>query len=85
MMTVPNYMSNFPEQRNLPIHYWSILVGLRVKYDNCHRDMMANEHNMVGTRPNSYEKVKKNNTSVHEEIKCSLKARNLSYYSTQTF
>jgi hypothetical protein len=57
-----------------------------------HRGMMENEH--ISICSNSYEKVKSskylgslltNQNSIHEEIKCTLKAGNLSYYSVQIF
>jgi hypothetical protein len=53
--------------------------------------MIANEHIKIGS--NSYEKVKTikyfgsllaNQNSIHEEIKCRLKAGNSYYYSVQT-
>jgi hypothetical protein len=56
-----------------------------------HRGMIANVHIRIGS--NSYEKVKTlkylsflvtNENSVHEEIKCRLKAGNPCYYSVQT-
>ena len=56
-----------------------------------HRGMIANAHIKIGR--NSYEKVKtfkylgsllKNQNSIHEEIKCRLKAGNSCYYSVQT-
>jgi hypothetical protein len=56
-----------------------------------YRGMMANEHITVGI--NSYEKVKtlkylnsllKNQSSIHEEIKHTLRARNSNYHSVQT-
>ena len=55
-----------------------------------HRGMMTNEHIMTGSL--SYEKCKAfkylgslstNLNSIHEEMKCRLKAGNLSYYSVQ--
>ena len=55
----------------------------------CHRGMMLNEHIMVS---NPHEKVKiykylyfslTNQNSIHEEIKCRLKAGNLCYYSVR--
>ena len=57
-----------------------------------HRGVMANEHITVCS--NSYEKVKTckysgslltNQNSVHEGIKCRLKAGNSRYYSVHTF
>ena len=56
-----------------------------------HRGMIANEHIRISS--NSYEKVKSfkyldtsvtNQNSIHEEIKCRLKAGNSCYYSVQT-
>ena len=56
-----------------------------------HRSMTANEHIRICS--NSYEKVKTckylgslltNQISIHEQIKCRLKARNSCYYSVRT-
>ena len=55
-----------------------------------HRGVIANAHIKIGS--NSYEKVETfkylgsfltNQNSIHEEIKCRLKARNSSYHSEQ--
>ena len=73
-------------------------IGLAVNTDKTkymeierHRGMIANVH--INLDSNSYEKVKtfkylgsllKNQNSIHEEIKCRLKAGNSYYYSVQT-
>ena len=53
----------------------------------CHRGVIANEHIKIGS--NSYEKVKTfkyfgslltNQNSIHEKIKCIVKAGNSCYY-----
>ena len=55
-----------------------------------HRDLIANDHNTVGS--NLYGKVKTfkylsllmtNHNSIQEEIKCRFKAGNSCYYSVQ--
>ena len=57
-------------------------LAVNIEKNYIHRDIVAIEHNMVGS--NLYEKVKTFKYLIHEEIKCRFKAGNLYYYSVQT-